>query len=85
MSLIGLLTATETGLSRSTAYEAHSVAPQTKLEGSRINGKGDSSSQVAVPPSKMVAGENTMCSKVNHYTHYNMLCNCLQTHQKKLT
>ena len=24
-----------------------------------------------------------MCSKVNHYTHYNMLCSCLQTHQKK--
>ena len=40
----------------STACEAHSVAPQTKLEGSRITRKGDTSSQVTPHPSKMVAG-----------------------------
>ena len=55
----------KTGSPWSTAHEAHSVAPQTKLEGARITRKGDTSSQVAPRPSKMVAGG----SKVNTYTH----------------
>ena len=46
----------KTGPPRSTQYEAHTVAPQTKLEGPRIIRKSDTSSQIASPPSKMVAG-----------------------------
>ena len=47
MSLIGLLTATESySLSRPTSYETHSVASQTQLEGPRITGKGDPNPQV---------------------------------------
>ena len=44
------------GSPRSSAYEAHSVAPQTKLEGFRVTRKGDTSSQVAPSQPKMVAG-----------------------------
>ena len=44
------------GSPRSTSYEAHTVTPQTKLEGTRITRKGNISSQAAPPPSKMVAG-----------------------------
>ena len=46
----------KTGSPRPASYEAHSVAPQTKLMGSRIPVKGDTSSQVAPLPHKMVAG-----------------------------
>ena len=44
------------GPPRSTPYEAHTVAPQEQLEGSRITRKGDSHSKIAPPPSAMVAG-----------------------------
>ena len=39
----------KTGSPRSTPCEAHTVEPQTKLEGPRIVRKGDTSSQVAPP------------------------------------
>ena len=44
------------GSPRSTPYVAHTVAPQKQLEGPRITRKGDTSSQVAPPSSKLVAG-----------------------------
>ena len=46
----------KTGSPRSTSYEAHKVAPQTKLEGTRITRKGHTSSQASPTPSEMVAG-----------------------------
>ena len=55
MSLIGLLTATEKQVHPDRLH-MNPVAPQTKLEGPSIPIKGDTSSQVAPPPSKMVAG-----------------------------
>ena len=39
------------------------MAPQTKLYGSIINGKYDNSSQVASPPSRMVAGGKQCASR----------------------
>ena len=39
----------KTGSPRPTSYEAHTVPPQTKLEGTRITRKGDTSSQVTPP------------------------------------
>ena len=56
MSLIGLVTATETGPPRLTSYEADAVALEKQLEGTRITRKGDSLTQVAPPSSEMVAG-----------------------------
>ena len=41
---------------RATPHEAHTVALEKQLEGSRVTGKGDSSPQVAPPPPKVVAG-----------------------------
>ena len=46
----------ETSSPRPTPYEAHTVAPQTKLECPRIPRKGDTSSQIAPPSFMMVAG-----------------------------
>ena len=46
----------KTSSPRSTPYEAHTVAPQTKLAGPRITRKGDTSSHVTPRPSKMEAG-----------------------------
>ena len=56
MSLIGLLTARKTSPPRSTSYETHTVAFEKQLEDIRITGKGDTRSQVAPPPLKVVAG-----------------------------
>ena len=42
--------------SRSTLYETHTVALDEQLEGTRITRKGDTRSQVAPPPFKVVAG-----------------------------
>ena len=50
----------KTGSPRSSVYEAHSVAPQTKLDGPRITRNGDSSSLVAQPPFKMVLEESNV-------------------------
>ena len=44
----------KTGSHRLTSYEAHTVAAQ--VEGPRITGKSDTSSQVTPPSSKMVTG-----------------------------
>ena len=41
---------------RSAPYEAHTVALEKQLEGTRVTRKGDTSSQVAPPSLKMVAG-----------------------------
>ena len=41
---------------RSTAYEAHTVAPQKQLEGTRISGESYSIAQITAPPLKVVAG-----------------------------
>ena len=46
----------KSGSPRLTVYEAHSVALQTKLEGSRITREGDTISQVTPSPPKMMAG-----------------------------
>ena len=55
---------------RSAPYEAHTVALEEQLEGTRVTRKGDDSPQVAPPSFKMVAGwRKVMCFKVNHYTH----------------
>ena len=51
----------KTGSPRSTPYKARTVSPQEQLEGPRITGKCDTSSQVAE--------KKAMCSRVNHYTH----------------
>ena len=41
---------------RSTTYEAHTVAPQKQLEGTRISGESYSVAQITAPPLKVVAG-----------------------------
>ena len=41
---------------RATPHEAHTVALEKQLEGPRVTRKGDTSSQIAPPPPKMVAG-----------------------------
>ena len=41
---------------RSTTYEAHTVAPQKQLEGTRISGESYSIAQITAPPLKVVAG-----------------------------
>ena len=41
---------------RATSYETHTVAFEKQLDGPRITRKGDTSSQVAPPSLKMVAG-----------------------------
>ena len=46
----------KTGPPRVTSHEAHTVAPQKQLEGLRVTRKGNTSSQVVPPSSKMVAG-----------------------------
>ena len=40
---------------RSTSYETHTVALEEQLEGTRITRKGDTSTQIAPPPLKVVA------------------------------
>ena len=44
------------GSSRSTAYEAHTVAPQKQLEGTRISGENYPITQITAPSLKVVAG-----------------------------
>ena len=44
------------GSSRSTAYEAHTVASQKQLEGTRISGENYPITQITTPPLKVVAG-----------------------------
>ena len=46
----------KTGPSGKTPHETHTVASQKQLEGPRIPRKGDPSSQIPPPPSKLVAG-----------------------------
>ena len=48
---------------RSTAYETHTVALEEQLEGTRITRKGDTSSQVAPPPIKVVAGRRQCATR----------------------
>ena len=64
MSLIGLLTATEKASPpRSTSYETRTVALEEQLEGTRITRKGDTRSQIAPPPPKVVAGRKQCASR----------------------
>ena len=49
--------------SRSTSYETNTVALEEQLEGTRITRKGDTRSQVAPPPFKMVAGGKQCASR----------------------
>ena len=49
--------------SRSTSYETHTVALEEQLEGTRITRKGDTCSQVAPPPLKVVAGGKQCSSR----------------------
>ena len=57
MSLIGLLAATEKQVHLGRLhYETHTVALEERLEGTRITRKGDTHSQIAPPPPKVVAG-----------------------------
>ena len=67
------------GTPRSVTYEAHPVAPQKQLEGTRITGEGHSNTQDPSPSPTMVAGgeqcaprstitPNTTCS-ANIYRH----------------
>ena len=44
----------KTGAPGQTSYETHSVAPEKTLEGPRVSGKGNSSSQDSPPTSTMV-------------------------------
>ena len=46
-----------------TSYEAHTVALEKQLEGTRVTGKGDTHSQFAPPSLKMVAGGKQCSSK----------------------
>ena len=46
-----------------TSYEAHTVALEKQLEGTRVTGKGDTRSQVAPPSLKMVAGGKQCSSR----------------------
>ena len=50
-------------LSRSTSYETHTLALEEQLEGARITRKGDTCSQVAPPPLKVVAGGKQCASR----------------------
>ena len=49
--------------SRSTSYETHTVALEEQLEDTRITRKGDTRSQVAPPPLKVVAGGKQCSSR----------------------
>ena len=49
--------------SRSTSYETHTVALEEQLEGTRITRIGDTRSQVAPPPLKVVAGGKQCSSR----------------------
>ena len=53
----------KTGPPWSTPNEAHTVAPEKQLEGSRLTRKGDNHSQVAPPSSEMVAGGKQCASR----------------------
>ena len=89
MSLIGLLTAKKkkkkkknTGSPRSTAYEAFSVAPQTNWRVPESLEKVIPVPRLFHPPFKMVMEEsNVLQGQPLH--PLNILCNCLQMHQKK--
>ena len=48
---------------RSTSYETHTGALEKQLEGTRITRKGDTRSQVAPPPLKVVAGGKQCSSR----------------------
>ena len=48
---------------RSTSYETHTVAFEEQLEGTRITRKGDTCSQIAPPPLKVVAGGKQCASR----------------------
>ena len=48
---------------RSTSYETHTVALEEQLEGTRITRKGDTCSQIAPPPPKVVAGGKQCASR----------------------
>ena len=57
MSLIGLTNShRKASPPRLTPYETHTVALVEQLESTRITRKGDTHSQIAPPPPKMVAG-----------------------------
>ena len=53
----------ETSPPRAAPHETHTVALEKQLEGSRITGKGYTSSQVAPPSLKMVAGGKQCASR----------------------
>ena len=64
MSLIGLLTATEKQVHLGQLpYEAHTVAPEEQLEGTRVTRKGDPHTQITSPPSENVAGRKQCASR----------------------
>ena len=58
------------------------MAPQTNWRVPEITRKGDISSQVAPPPFKMVMEEGNVLH-IQPLSPLNMVCNCLQMHQKK--
>ena len=53
----------EAGPSRSTPYEANTVAPEKQLEGTRVTRKGDPYPQIPASPSKMVVGGKQYASR----------------------
>ena len=56
-----------------TLYEAHTVAIEKQLEGTRVTGKGDNRSQVAPPSLKLVAG-GKQCSSRSTITPSKTFC-----------
>ena len=85
MSLIGLLIATEKqvhlGRLHMRPIQWHL---KKQLDSTGITREGDSHTQVSRPPICNGGWRKAMCSKVKHYTCYNMLCKSLHMHQKKV-
>ena len=57
------------GSSRSTAYEAHTVAPQKQLEGTRITGENYPITQITTPSLKVVAGGRQCATRLHPLKH----------------
>ena len=68
---------------RATSHEAHTVALEKQLEGTRVTRKGDPSPQLPPPTSKVVAGGKQCATKSTITPSKTCSANFLQTHQKK--
>ena len=66
-----------------TTHDTCSVASKKQLESTGITGEDHSNLQVLAPTLTNGGWRKAMCFKFNHYIHSDMLCKCLQTHQKK--